>query len=94
MQFDIKFQLADILPLLAALENRPACAARLLRNADAGYAAYGLVRQLSEGRIADRADQVVRPLLGAPEFECLRTRDATLQDDAILPLALATATCA
>ena len=54
VQFDIQFPLADNLALLAATEGRDTDATKLLGFSDAGNAAAGLQRQLSEQYAVDR----------------------------------------
>jgi predicted ATPase/DNA-binding winged helix-turn-helix (wHTH) protein len=88
VQFDIKFPLADNLALLSAVEGRAASAAVLIGYADAGYAGYGLVRQLTEKRAAEQAVEIARVRLGIEQFERLRAEGAGLHDDIVLRLAL------
>jgi predicted ATPase/DNA-binding winged helix-turn-helix (wHTH) protein len=88
MRFDIRYQLADNLALLAALEQRADAAAKLRGYADAGYAAYGLVRQTTEARAAERADALARTVLGQQEFDRLLAEGAELGDGEVLRTAL------
>lgn len=90
VRFDIKSALADNLALLCAKEGRASSAAMLLGYADAGNAASGLVRQLSEAHAAQQAEALARPPLGDTDFERLRSRGAALHDDEALAIALAT----
>ena len=89
VQFDIKYQLADNLALLAALEQRASAAAKLLGYANAGYVAYGLVRQTTETRAAERADALAKALVGQQKFDRLASEGARLGDGDVLPTALA-----
>jgi hypothetical protein len=89
--FDIKYQLADNLALLAALERRASAAAKLRGYADAGYVAYGLVRQTTEARAAQSADALAKALLGQEEFDRLASEGAPLGDGEVLQTALSTA---
>jgi predicted ATPase/DNA-binding winged helix-turn-helix (wHTH) protein len=91
VQFDIKYQLADNLALLAALEQRASAAAKLLGYANAGYIAYGLVRQTTETRAAERADALAKALVGQQKFDRLVSEGAGLGDGDVLPTALAQA---
>jgi len=86
--FDIKYQLADNLALLAALEQRADGAAKLLGYANAGYVAYGLVRQTTETRAAERAGALARTLLGQQKFDRLLSEGAHLCDGQVLQIAL------
>jgi predicted ATPase len=89
--FDIKYQLADNLALLAALERRASAAAKLRGYADAGYVAYGLVRQTTEARAAQSADALAKAILGQEEFDRLASEGAPLGDGEVLQTALSTA---
>jgi hypothetical protein len=91
VRFDIRYQLADNLALLAALEQRAVAAAKLRGYADAGYVAYGLVRQTTEARAAERADALARAVLGQEEFDRLLAEGAKLDDGEVLGTALSRA---
>ena len=89
--FDIKYQLADNLALLAALEQRASAAAKLLGYANAGYVAYGLVRQTTETRAAERANTLAKALVGQQELDRLASEGAQLGDGEVLQAALSQA---
>ena len=91
VRFDIKYQLADNLALLAALEQRTGSAAKLRGYADAGYVAYGLVRQTTEARSAERAVLLAVAALGQEEFDRLSAEGAELGDSEVLQTALSQA---
>ena len=74
---------------LAALEQRASAAAKLLGYANAGYVAYGLVRQTTETRAAERADALAKALVGQQKFDRLASEGARLGDGDVLPTALA-----
>jgi hypothetical protein len=89
--FDIKYQLADNLALLAALEQRASAAAKLRGCANAGFVAYDLVRQTTEARAAESADALAKALVGQQEFDRLVSEGAQLGDGEVLQTGLAKA---
>ena len=88
--FRMQYTFADYLALLAALEGRPRCAARLVGYADACWAALGVERQLNENAALERAVAQARPPLVEAEFDRLRAEGRALRDDEIAGLAFAT----
>ena len=89
--FDLREYWVDYLSLLAALEGRPSCSARLRGLADALYAAIGSTRQGNETRAVERAEQLARAALGDLEFERLRIDGSRLQDHAVAEVAFGAA---
>lgn len=88
-QFDMQAYWADYLALMAALEGRPAAAARLLGYGDAGYHAKAYTREVNEARAAQRAEQLSAAQLGRTAFDRLRAAGAALRDDDVTALAFA-----
>ena len=88
-QFDLQVYWADYLALIAALEGRPGCAARLLGYGDAGYAAKQTTREVNEARAAQRAEQIAVDRLGHADVERLKAAGAALLDEDVAALAFA-----
>lgn len=86
LHFDAQVYAADNLALLAALENRPATAARLLGYADTVHTAHGKAREVNEARCAECAEHIARQHLDAPQFERLKTLGSGLRHDDIADL--------
>lgn len=91
VQFSRQFVWADILALLAAVESRPRCAARLLGYGDSAYTANAATRQVNEARASASATMLARVQLGAAEFDRLKITGAKLRDQEIAALAFALA---
>nr|WP_315207403.1 winged helix-turn-helix domain-containing protein [uncultured Albidiferax sp.] len=87
LHFDAQVYAVDNLALLAALENRPHTAARLLGYADTVHAAHGKAREVNEGRCAERAEQLARAALEDGAFDRLKTLGSGLRHDDIAALA-------
>jgi len=77
---------ADYLALLAAIEDRPCSASRLLGYANARYAANRVSREINEARAVQRAEQLAVDRLGTRTFKRLVTAGAGLCDDEIAKL--------
>ena len=80
---------ADYLALLAALEQRPRAAARLLGYADAAYAAIATAREVNEARAVERAATLCHASLSPAAFEQGRRDGARLADADLAGLAFA-----
>jgi len=91
VQFSRQFVWADILALLAALERRPRCAARLLGYGDTAYAANSATRQVNEARASASAALLAREQLGEAEFDRLKVAGTRLCDQEIVALAFSLA---
>nr|WP_315188966.1 winged helix-turn-helix domain-containing protein [uncultured Albidiferax sp.] len=87
LHFDAQVYAVDNLALLAALENRPQTAARLLGYADTVHAAHGKAREVNEGRCAEHAEQLARDALDDGSFDRLKTLGTGLRHDEIASLA-------
>ena len=81
---------ADYLALLAALEQRPRAAARLLGYANAAYAVIATAREVNEARAADRSAALCRAQLAPATYEQLERDGARWADADIAMLAFAT----
>jgi predicted ATPase/DNA-binding winged helix-turn-helix (wHTH) protein len=81
---------ADYLALLAALEDRPRAAARLLGYADAAYAAIATPREINETRAVERATARCLESLSRAAFEQRHRDGARLADADLDALAFAT----
>jgi hypothetical protein len=79
-----------VLALLAALEQRPRAAAKLLGYADAAYAAIATAREVNEARAVVRAANICCETLSAAMFEQLQRDGARLADADLAELAFAT----
>jgi predicted ATPase/DNA-binding winged helix-turn-helix (wHTH) protein len=91
LHFDAQVYAADNLALLAALENRPHAAARLLGYADTVHAAHGKAREVNEARCAQCAEHLARATLDPASFERLKTLGTGLRHGEIAALAFDTA---
>jgi hypothetical protein len=87
LHFDAQVYAVDNLALLAALENRPHTAARLLGYADTVHAAHGKVREVNEARCAECAEHLARAALEDGAFDRLKTLGTGLRHDDIASLA-------
>ncbi len=87
-QFDQMHLLVDHLALLAALEGRMRCTARLLGFGDSLHT-EGPNRQRNEARAADRAGVLAREQLGHTEFARLQAEGAAMDDVRIKQIAFA-----
>ncbi|BDT67333.1 hypothetical protein os1_15090 [Comamonadaceae bacterium OS-1] len=87
LHFDAQVYAVDNLALLAALENRPDTAARLLGYADTVHAAHGKAREVNEARCAECAEHLARAALDDGNFERLKTLGTGLRHDDIAALA-------
>jgi hypothetical protein len=85
--FELQPYWGDYLALLAALERRPADAARLAGYADAGYVRKDDKRQANEAAAIERAHALVRAALGEAEAARLHAEGAGLRDDEVAALA-------
>ena len=81
---------ADYLALLAALEQRPRAAARLLGYAHAAYTVIATAREVNEARAADRSAALCRAQLAPATYEQLERDGARWADVDIAMLAFAT----
>src|SRR5262249_814070 len=77
--FDLQDSWADCLALLAALEGRPRCAARLRGYAEAAYAASGFIPEVNELRMAQRGEMLVHAALGDADLDPLRAEGRALR---------------
>jgi predicted ATPase/DNA-binding winged helix-turn-helix (wHTH) protein len=87
LHFDAQVYAVDNLALLAALENRPQTAARLLGYADTVHAAHGKAREVNEARCAECAEHLARAALDDGVFDRLKTLGTGLRHDDIASLA-------
>ncbi len=87
MRFGMQGEWADCLALLAALEQRPAAAARLCGYSIASYAGLDEPREVNEAAAFDRACRLASSALGDIEFERLRTEGACLRYEGVAALA-------
>jgi len=85
--FELQQYCGAYLALLAALEDRPRAAARLLGYAAAIYAARDETREMNEQAAMARAERLSRTAIGDEEFTLLHAEGATLLDDEIASLA-------
>jgi len=81
---------SDHLALLAALEQRPRAAARLLGYAEAAYAAIETAREVNEARAVERASGICLSSLGAETLARLRNAGSRLADADLATLVFAT----
>ncbi len=88
LHFDAQVYAADNLALLAALENRPHTATRLLGYADSVHAAHGKAREVNEARCAECAEHLARAALDNAAFDRLKTLGTGLRHDDIAALGL------
>lgn len=88
-RFELQPIWADYLALLAALERRPRCAARLAGYADCGYLRHEDRRQANEAHANERTCALAKAALGDAMFEQLRAEGGSLHADAIEALAFA-----
>lgn len=88
-RFELQPLWADYLTLLAALEGRPRCAARLAGYADRGYERHEDKRQANEADACRRACSLARAVLGGDDFARLQVEGQALHDDAVAALAFA-----
>lgn len=89
-RFGLQPYWADYLSLLAALQGRPRCAARLAAFADAAYRARGEERTGNEALAAARARSSMHAGLagqGAPLLERLRNEGESLHEEEVAALA-------
>lgn len=89
LRFEMQAWWADYLALLAALEGRPADAARLAGYADAVYLRHQDHRQANEAAAVERARALARAALGDAEAARLQAEGARLRDEDIAAIALA-----
>ncbi|WP_394790590.1 ATP-binding protein [Rhodoferax sp.] len=87
LHFDAQVYAADNLALLAALENRPHSAVRLLGYADTVHAGHRKSREVNEARCAECAEHLARQVLDGPSFERLKTLGTGLRHEDIAALA-------
>ena len=87
LHFDAQIYAADNLALLAALENRPHTAMRLLGYADTVHAAHGKSREVNEARCADCAEHLARQQLEPAALARLKTLGTGLRHVEIATLA-------
>lgn len=90
-RFGLQGSWADCLALFAALEKRPAAAARLCGYATASHARIGERREINETTIFDRASQFAASALGVAEFERLQAEGRVLRDEEVAAIAFGTA---
>ena len=89
--FDLQHAAAAYLALLAALQDRPRAAARLVGYSEAIYAARGEIREGNETAATDRARSLAVKALGEASFARLCAEGATLRDAEIAAVAFAPA---
>jgi hypothetical protein len=85
--FELQVVLGDYLAMMAALEDRPQAAARLLGWADRGYEQLGLGREPTESRAVVQTSQLVEGRLDTMEFESARTLGGLLSEKEVEVLA-------
>ena len=90
-RFGMQSSWANSLALLAALEKRPAAAARLCGYATAAHARVDERREINEATAFDRASRLVATALGDAEFERLQSEGRTLRDEEVAAIAFGTA---
>ena len=73
--------------LLAALENRPRCAARLRGYGDTAHSARSATKDINDARAAERVDRLVREHMCDAEFERLKAEGAALDDEDVASVA-------
>ena len=86
-QFELQPPWGDTLALLAALENRPRCAARLQGYGDAAHSARSATKDINDARAAERVDRLVREHMCDAEFERLKAEGAALDDEDVASVA-------
>ncbi len=86
-RFELQAYWADYLSLLAALEQRPAAAARLCGYSVAAYAMTGDDREVNEAVAFDRARRLAAGALGDIEFERLQAEGRSLRYEDIAVIA-------
>jgi predicted ATPase/DNA-binding winged helix-turn-helix (wHTH) protein len=89
--FELQVVLGDYLALLAALEDRPQAAARLLGWVDNGYEQLGLEREPTEGRAMAQTRQLARDRLGPAAFDHERALGRALGEKEVEVLAFGAA---
>jgi predicted ATPase/DNA-binding winged helix-turn-helix (wHTH) protein len=89
LAFEMQHYGASYFALLAALEDRPRAAARLVSRAQALYAARKEARETNEAVAMQRAETMARKALGDASFEKAFAEGATLSDRDIAALAFA-----
>ncbi len=82
-RFGLQSSWGNSLALLAALEKRPAAAARLCGYATAVHARTNEQREVNEAAAFDRASRLATAALGEKEFGRLQTEGSTLRDDEV-----------
>ncbi|MEO6273408.1 MAG: winged helix-turn-helix domain-containing protein [Rhodoferax sp.] len=87
LHFDAQVYAVDNLALLAALENRPHTAVRLLGYADTVHAAHGKAREVNEARCAQCAEHLARAVVNNTAFDRLKTLGSGLRHGDIAQLA-------
>lgn len=87
--FELQHYAAAYLALLAALEDRPDTAARLLGYAEAVYGARHEAREANEAGAIERAATLARHALGDAAFAQAHAHGAALRDPEIAALAFA-----
>ena len=86
-RFELQKEWADYLALLAALERRPAAAARLCGYSIAGYGVFETRREVNEAAAFDRACRLAAGALGDTEFERLQAEGRSLRAEDIEAIA-------
>ena len=86
-RLELQWAWLDYLALLAALERRPAAAARLCGCSAAAYDRLGERRETNEAAAFDRARRLAAAALGDSDFERLQAEGRSLRDEDIEALA-------
>ena len=86
-RFELQAYWADYLALLAALEQRPAAAAKLCGYSTAAYAVKEEPREVNEAAAFDRACRLAVSAMGDIEFDRLQAQGRSLRYDDIAAIA-------